>query len=508
MAVTSYKHGVTWRDIPTSIVAPIVADSGIPVAVGAAPVFQASSPAPANSPRVYLSYDEAVLEMGYSDDFKTYPLCEVMYTYFALFNTGPIVLINVLDQDDVKFKGTGATAVAHNFTNGILPYLSESLKVPSLVVHSVAPAATLVAGTDYTGDWQVDPSDGEQKYTLLAIPGGKITMTGTFAVTVTYDEVDATKVDKSDIIGGIDVDTGFTTGLEAIEDVFPKLGIVPGILLAPQYTIDPEVAAVISAKAADINGCFKCITLCDIDSTSTGVIKAIDVFNWKNTNNFTDPRQGVCWPRVGLVERDIWLSTELGARIELTDNDNNNVPVETPSNKLLKMNQTLVGDYGNGQEVVFSKLYGDMLNGQGVLTAINWIGGWKAWGSNMACYPANSDPKDRWMPERRMTDWVGNTLVLTMFQKVDKPTNRRLIDQIVDSVNIWLNSLVSAGNALGARVEFRHDENADTDLINGHLLFHVYEFFPLPAEWIEFILELDISYLSVLFSDQSGSLAA
>jgi hypothetical protein len=37
-------------------------------------------------------------------------------------------------------------------------------------------------------------------------------------------------------------------------------------------------------------------------------------------------------------------------------------------------------------------------------------------------------------------------------------------------------------------------------MINGHYTFHVYEFFPLPAEWIEFLLELDVSYLSVLFT--------
>jgi phage tail sheath protein FI len=163
------------------------------------------------------------------------------------------------------------------------------------------------------------------------------------------------------------------------------------------------------------------------------------------------------------------------------------------------MNRTLAGTYGSPTEIVFSKAYGDMLNGQGILTAINWIGGWKAWGSNMACYPFITDPKDRWMPARRMTDFVGNSLVLTIFQFVDRPTNRRLIETITDTVNIWLNSLVSSGNALGARVEFRHDDNPDTAMIDGHYTFHVFQFFPLPAEWIEFKLELDISYLSVLF---------
>ena len=98
---------------------------------------------------------------------------------------------------------------------------------------------------------------------------------------------------------------------------------------------------------------------------------------WKDANNYTEKRMGALWPRVGLGNRDIWLSTEFGARIEKTDSDNNNVPVETPSNKLLKMNKTLVGPLGSPTEIVYSKAYGDMLNGQGILTIINWLGGIK-----------------------------------------------------------------------------------------------------------------------------------
>ena len=73
MAVSTYKHGVTWRDVPTSIVSAVTADSGIPVAVGAAPVYESTSPAPLNVPRVYNTFEAAVAEMGYSDDWKTYP---------------------------------------------------------------------------------------------------------------------------------------------------------------------------------------------------------------------------------------------------------------------------------------------------------------------------------------------------------------------------------------------------------------------------------------------------
>lgn len=502
MAVTSYKHGVTWRDVPTSIVAPVTADSGIPVIIGASPVFQSTRGPFVNQSRVYLNYQEAVAEMGYSDDWKSYPVSMAIYTYFALFNVGPIVVINVLDPGASKFQGAPVSDSGFTFRNGSTGFIARDIVPSTVVVKSIVSdeeeeQITYTLGVDYVGAWGEDPADNQNKFILNAVPGGRISSTEDVPVLVSYTPINAAGVNKSDIIGGIDIATGNTKGLESIEDVFPRHGIVPGVLLVPFFSQDPEVAAVVSAKADDINGCFRCITLCDIDSA---IIKMpIDVKMWKDQNNYTEKRMGACWPRVGLGERDVWLSVQLGARIEKTDVDNGNIPVETPSNKLLKMNRTLVGEYGNPTEISFSKAYGDMLNGQGILTTINWIGGWKAWGSNMSCYPFITDPKDRWMPARRMTDFVGNSLVLTIFQFVDRPTNRRLIETITDTVNIWLNSLVSSGNALGARVEFRHDENPDTEMIDGHYVFHVFEFFPLPAEWIEFKLELDISYLSVLF---------
>ncbi len=52
---------------------------------------------------------------------------------------------------------------------------------------------------------------------------------------------------------------------------------------------------------------------------------------------------------------------------------------------------------------------------------------------------------------------------------------------------------------LGGHVEFREDENALTDLLNGILRFHIFITPLLPAEVIEGIFEYDPQYLSVLY---------
>ena len=98
-----------------------------------------------------------------------------------------------------------------------------------------------------------------------------------------------------------------------------------------------------------------------------------------------------------------------------------------------------------------------------------------------------------------MFNWVGNTLVLTFWNDVDDPTNKRLINQFIDSANIWLNGLTNTGALLGARVEFRKDENPITSLLDGKVTFHVFMSPPIPAEDIEWLLEFDVNYLNTLF---------
>ena len=96
-------------------------------------------------------------------------------------------------------------------------------------------------------------------------------------------------------------------------------------------------------------------------------------------------------------------------------------------------------------------------------------------------------------------DYLGNTFVTTFWQKTDEPMTPRLVRTIVNSFNLYINSLVAIEALLGGRVEFREDENAYTDLMNGVLKFHVFITPPVPAEVIEGVFEYDPEYLSTLY---------
>jgi len=140
-----------------------------------------------------------------------------------------------------------------------------------------------------------------------------------------------------------------------------------------------------------------------------------------------------------------------------------------------------------------------MLNSQGIVTGLNFSGGWKSWGNYTGAYPSNTDPKDTFICVRRMFDWQYQTFILTYWQKVDRPLMPRLIKTIVDSEIIRLNGLVARGFLLGADVKFLESENSLTDLMQGIIRIHSYITPPVPAQEIDDILEYDVSNFKTLF---------
>ena len=251
------------------------------------------------------------------------------------------------------------------------------------------------------------------------------------------------------------------------------------------------------AKTTNISGHFEAICICDVDTDT--VTKYSDVSAWKNTNNYVDSRQVLCWPKVTLGGVKYHLSAQLAGDMCKTDAAHDDVPYWSSSNQSLQCDGAVSGADGSEKEIFLDTSNAAYLNGQGIVTVLNFIGGWKAWGNRTTAYPSVTDPKDAFIPIRRMFNWVNNTLITSFWQKIDNPANKRLIATIVDSANVWLNGLTARGFILGGRVEFREDENPITDLMDGIIRFHVFFTPPSPARDIEFIQEYDPDYLSTLF---------
>jgi hypothetical protein len=482
--MAQFFHGAKTRQVTTSISTPVTAASGVTFVVGTAPVQTLGADAPAgggslafknvNVPIMGMNNAEAVMQLGYSDDWGKYSLCEVMYCHYRLYATAPVFFVNVLDP--ARHKASVPMAP--------FPVVDGRVSLPLEVIAETVAVQNYAAGEDFELFY-------DESALILEILGGGDIPPATTELSVAFDRVDPSLVTKADIMGGFNVVTKKTTGFELIEEIFPRYGIVPDILICPRWSHDAEVAAIMSAKCQAINGIFTAKCLIDVDVTA--VRHYADAPAWKRAQNIYDKSQILCFPKFRLADRVFHASTQTAGLMGRTDTLNDGAPSESPSNKLLQMNAAVLDD---GTEVVLDLQQANYLNSQGIVTALNFIGGYVLWGNWTACFPANTDVKDYFISVSRMFGWVGNSLILTYWSQVDRKMTRRLIDSIIDSVNIWLNGLVSEEHLLGGRVEFRSEDNALTDLMAGKATFRVYLTPPSPAKEIEFVLEYDPSYVT------------
>jgi len=469
-------HGVQTGKLTTSISTPNVASSGVIFAVGTAPV-QMVEGGKINEVVMANNYAEAVQKLGYSDDWKKYSLCEVIYTAFQLYTTSPIFLVNVLDPAKQKTKKTLTTEVMEN-----------QVKLPIEAIAGSVEVNGLEKGTDFEAFYDDDNCIVE----FLSDTTGEVELT--------YNEVDPAQIDKDDIIGGFSVTTKKSTGLELIDSVFPRFTEIPDLILCPNWSHDSEVAAVMSAKAENINGLFEADVILDMDTTEAGVTYYSDAIAWKKKKNFSKPNELVCFPKLALGDRHFNFSTQLAGLIAKVDNTEawgGGTPCESASNKSLQADRMILAD---GTEVALDLQQANYLNDNGIITGLNFYNGFVSWGDWTACFPGNTDPVDYFYCISRMFKWVAKTVTLSYWNYVDRKLNRRLIDAILQGVNDWLNSLTAEERILGGRVEFREEENSKTALMAGHAKFHIYLTPPSPLALLEYVLEYDISYLSSLMA--------
>ena len=471
--------GIHVYEKATAVSIPVVADVGIPFVVGLAPVQTAAKPAKPNVPVLCTSWDEAVEKLGFSFDWKKYTLCEFIYSHFQLYGCQPVIFCNVLDPAAMK-KTVEAKPYDVSDHKAVLPFdtINDKTLVVTIPGAEGAETTTLKADEDYTVLY--DENKGTCIMELLEDGSAYAAAT----ITVASTEVAPENVEMVDIVSGLGV----------IDACMSMVGVIPDLICAPGFSHLSVVAAIMATKAAGINGLFRAKALVDVDCGAEGVTEYSALTPWKNKNNMVDENQILCWPMVKLGDYKFHMSTQLAGLMAKVDTDNAGVPYESPSNKNYKMDGCCLED---GTEVNLTFEQSNIIAGYGIVTALNFMSmGWTCRNNYTACYPANTDVKDQFIPVSRMFDFVGNTLIRTFWSKLDKPMNRRLIDTIIDTCNIWLNGLVSQEYLLGARAEYLEEENSLVDLMAGILHIHIYITPPSPMQECDFTLEYDTNYVT------------
>lgn len=474
-----FTHG-TYTSEKESAIKGIVTVQNPVVIIGTAPINMGDITC-VNKAQLIQTTTDAAKYFGGVNNIPGFTISEALYAAFQIFGVTPVICINVLDPEKHKESKTFSDIAV---VDGKATFADIGILPKTLDVKNTSGDTPI---TDYTVSF-----DAEGKCTItLAEKHKEVT-----SVKGGYDVLDPSKVKDTDIIGSIDLTTLKPKGLECLSEIFPKYSMIPSYVIAPGFTSN-EVRAVLDTKATAINGKYSAMSIIDMpEETKYG-----EAVKYKKDNNWIDEDQIVCFGKIKFSGKYFNQSTFLAMLSASIDAENDGVPYQSPSNNNIKA-EGIVYKASTYEDVILGEQEANLLNENGICTVISRPNGIVAWGNRTSCYQpgGNSDPKDAFIPVKRMFKYIGNNLHINCATDVDKPMTFSRAKNIQNNINIWLSSLTSQGKLLGGRVEFLQEENSQQDLVDGKFKWHIYLGAVTPGETLHFVLEYDGEYVQGFFA--------
>lgn len=472
-----FNHGINTVKSATDFGTLVTSNVGVPIYFGCAPVHTGGGYT--GKPQIFYNYAAAVEALGFSEDWRTaggdpkWNLCQAMYAQFRVFGRGPAVFYNLFDPATNK---TAVAAADFDVSDHKVKLPQDGLIDAGLVVKNSSD--TLTKGTQYEAYY-----DGEDMVIELLDPVSDSAYAAT-SLNIAYNKADLTGITA----------TAIATAVEKIEGCKAMLGIVPDLLCAPGWTQTASVAAVLAAKAPNINGLYKAKAVVDLSTAASGGADTYDeVLTVKNNGGYTDENMIVCWGLAKIGNRLFDLSTLVCGLIGTIDAGNGGVPYETPSNKTLPISGLYTAA---GGEILLTVGQADAVSvADGVVTALNY-NGWRLWGNHTGCFPGTNDPAKSFICTSRVLDFLCNVFVERFWNFVDRPLTTALIDAIVNGFNAYLDGLTADGMLYGGRIEYVEDNNPAADLLAGRFRLDATVASPVPAERIDMYIEFDTELLT------------
>lgn len=456
-----YRHGaygvITDRAERESLASP-----SVPVYIGTAPVNTVTGGADnVNRPVLVKSYAEAVRKMGYVDDTKwdEFTLCEAIHAHFVTFGASPIVLINVLDP--AEHKAASQTTKQVTPTNG-----RATIAEAQLAILDSVDVTSKTKGADY--DVTYNATTGVM--TISELTEGAL---GTEALTITYDTVDPSLVTAGSVIGNTDGE-GINTGIYAVRNVYPLLGVVPSILLAPGFTGIKAVRDTMVQESTSINGHWGASVYTDIPlADGSARITLSGAATWKVDNGYSTGNEKVFFPKaVGEDDKIYHLSTLAACVRQMLDAESGGRPYRTPSNQPAYIKRLYFGADAN-DVVIDDKTINEKLCAHGITSAA-YVGGRNViWGAHASAYDFETNPNasDVADTNRAMLMYLSNDFQIRRANEVDKPMSIGRLKQIVSEEQSRLDALVTNGMIVRGVANVAVDDEAIEDMIVGDFKF-------------------------------------
>ncbi len=474
-----FTHGTKVRELESKL--KVFAATQTPTVVIGTAAVNMGDVTCVNKPILIQSPKDAAKYFGTTNNIKGFTINEAIYLATNIYNTFPIIVINVCDPTKHKKQETESALV---LKDGKIKLKHIGILIEGLNIQNTD-NSTPITNSRYKVEFDANG--------ILEI---KVEELGVTKIDVTYNYLDPSMVTESDVIGSIDPQTLECKGLECVKEIFSKYSMVPSCVVAPDFATS-KIALALDAKVQVINNKWLSFSVIELPKET----KFGAAIEYKKANNNIDEDQIVFYGVPYIGDETFHGSIVAALHMQSVDAKNDGIPYESPSNKNIKMHG--IGYY---QDTTFKKISLDeveanLLNENGICTIISRSNGTVFWGNRTSVYQpgGDTDPKNIWIPLKRMFKYIGNVLMLNNENEVDKPMTKSRAKSIETNASTWLASLVASEKLLGARVAFLPEDNNIMDMANGKFRWHIYLAPPIPGETLEFLLEYDGEYLKTLY---------
>lgn len=480
--MSQFTHGTRVKEQETSL--KMFLSAKMPTVIVGAGTVNMGDMSCVNKPVLIQNSKDAAIYFGNTNNIKGFSINEALYLAFNVYNVKPIVVINVCDPSRHK--------TAHTESGLVVKEFKVTLEKIGVITDD-----TLVVKDNSTSQ-----KLSIEKYSYSFESDGKLTIrlksteSSVTKLDVEYNFLDTSKIQENDVIGSIDPQTLETKGLECLKEIFPKYSMIPSCVVAPDFST-AKVRAALDAKASIINDKWGSISIPEIPNTT----KYGEAISFKKEKNYIDSDQIIVWGCPYIGDEVFHLSTCTALLMQSVDAKFDGVPCESPSNKNCKMEGIGYYEESEFKKVNLDEAEANLLNENGISTILRQPNGTVFWGNRTSIFQpgGNTDPKDVWIPVKRMFKYIGNMIMLNNIEEVDKGMTPSRAKSIETNVNVWLSSLQTEDKLLGGRVEFLPAENPQQEMLAGKFKWHIYLGAIIPGETLEFILEYDTEYLNLLF---------
>jgi uncharacterized protein len=320
---------------------------------------------------------------------------------------------------------------------------------------------------------------GDGEGTLVDALDAIFDQAGAVVVVVRVEEGLTEEATRTNVIGGVDGDTGAYEGVHAFLAAESVLGVAPRILCAPGFTGDrpgtPAGANPVVSELLGIADSLRAVIIADGPDTTDA-----DAITW--AGDFGSKRVYVVDPGVKVIgSAGTPVVQPASARVAgiIAKSDSERGFWWSPSNR------EMYGIVGTTRNVGFAlgdeTARANVLNEENVATIIRQ-NGFRLWGNRTL----SSDSKWAFLSVVRTADMIQESLLRAHLWAVDRNITKNYIESVVEGVNAYLAHLKAIGAILGGKCWADPELNTPVALAAGKVYFDFDFTPPAPAERVTF----------------------